>query len=259
MVKYAPPWPSAARSFGRTVSAAPSDPFVGDSLALRREHGDRVYDRRLVRLGGTGPFGAVHAVKMTLAIHRERADAPGVRNGYGRYAVRVNPQDGIVVLLRHEHAPVLVRDDAVGAIAAGLPDFGPLDARGDDAGNRGDGQVARRLHGRNGSSRRGRGVWLAGFAALPEHMARTAPAPVRNEKSRPQKQRKIAKTVLFFSFVLNTQMRSFSVRASGCQRAVTFVVPTEERSASAIVASASSFSMYPALRFFSVTSLTLPT
>ena len=53
--------------------------------------------------------------------------------------------DGVVVFLRHENASILIGENAVSAVAAGLPDFRPLPARGDDAGDRSYGQVVRGL------------------------------------------------------------------------------------------------------------------
>src|SRR6185312_17245666 len=57
--------------------------------------------------------------------------------------VLVDLEDRVVVLLSHQNASVLCGKNPVGAVAGGLPDFRPLPARGDDAGDRGDIQVAR--------------------------------------------------------------------------------------------------------------------
>ena len=65
----------------------------------------------------------MRAVEAAFLVHRDRADAFGIRDVYRRLAVFVDFENGVVVFLRYEHAATFVRDDAVGAIAGLLPDF----------------------------------------------------------------------------------------------------------------------------------------
>src|SRR5207249_389419 len=77
------------------------------------------------RFRGPGTLGSVHAVEPALPIHRYRADSFRVRHVDGRLAILINLENSVVVFLCDEHASVFVGDDAIGAVAALLPDFCP--------------------------------------------------------------------------------------------------------------------------------------
>ena len=70
-----------------------------------------------------------------------------IREDNGRLAIAIEFDDIGFVVLRDQQAAVFGADDAVAIVAGILPEKFPLRARGDDAGNRGDGNFARRRAG----------------------------------------------------------------------------------------------------------------
>jgi hypothetical protein len=92
--------------------------------------------------------------QLALLVHRERASRVRVSVDRFGLAAAVQPDHGRIVVLRDQEIAVLVRQDAVGVVAADLPHLGPLLTRGNDAGNGGDGVVGRRR--REGGWRCGR-------------------------------------------------------------------------------------------------------
>src|SRR6185437_4398899 len=94
-------------------------------------------------------------VEVALRVHRNRADALGIRHRHARFAVGIDLQDRVVVLLRDQNVAVFIRKNPIRTVACLLPDLGPLPARGHHARNRSDGEIScRRLHWAVGLRRR---------------------------------------------------------------------------------------------------------
>src|SRR6185369_12513746 len=85
----------------------------------------------------------MRSIQSPLAVDRERADTFRIRHEHGRLVVLIDLEHRIVVFLRDKNIAVLIRNDAVRAVAGLLPDLRPLYAAGYHAGNCSDGCLAR--------------------------------------------------------------------------------------------------------------------
>src|ERR1051326_4740336 len=79
--------------------------------------------------------GGVPTIEAALPVHGNGAAAFCIRHEHGRLAVLIGLSHRVVVFLSDQNVTVLVRDDAVRAVAALLPEFCPLHAGGDNARN----------------------------------------------------------------------------------------------------------------------------